>query len=431
MSLPLAAAPAPAPARARALAAPAAGLPGHALLAGALAAAGLPIYIHAPKLFAEAHGVGLAALGAVLAALRLVDGVQDPALGWLAARLAARRRAAALAAGVVMVAAMAGLFVLAPPVAPLLWFALMLAALFSAFSFLTIAFYAAGVAKARALGAGGHVRVAAWRETGALAGITLAAVAPAALASVTAAPYAVWAAGFALLVAAALVAMRGQWVAAAPAPGAAGGGMRAVLADPPARRLLAIAILNAAPVAVTATLFLFFVEDRLALPGWEGPLLVLFFLAAAAAVPGWTRLAARTGARRALMAGMALSVAAFAFALALGPGDLVPFALICLLSGAALGADMALLPALFAARLARILPEAAPGFGLWSLAGKATLALAAATVLPALGLAGFATGAADNPAAALTLLSLLYAGLPCALKLLALALLAGTPTTEI
>ncbi len=125
-----------------------------------------------------------------------------------------------------------------------------------------------------------------------------------------------------------------------------------------------------------------------------------------------------------------LSVAAFAFALALGPGDLLPFALICLASGAALGADMTLLPALFAARLEQIAPEAAQGFGLWSFVTKATLALAAATVLPALGLAGFVAGVPANPAGALLLLTLLYAGLPCALKLLALALMAATQPAE-
>lgn len=412
-----------------------AGLPGFALFAVALAAAGLPVYIHAPKAFAEAHGVGLAALGAVLAGLRLIDVVQDPALGWLAARLSARRGAAVAAAGVVMAAAMAGLLAVAPPVDPLLWFALTLAALFSAYSFLTITFYAAGVEKAQALGAGGHVRLAGWREAGALAGVTLAAVAPALLAGVTEAPFAAYAAAFALLLGAAHLAMRGQWAAPAaaaapPAAGATAGAFAAVLADPAARRLLAIAFLNAAPVAVTSTLFLFYVESRLVLPGLEGPLLVLFFAAAAAAVPLWTRLAARLGARRALIAGMGLSVAAFACALPLGPGDLLPFALVCLASGAALGADMTLLPALFAARLARLGGAAAPGFGLWSFVSKATLAVAAATVLPALGLAGFAAGAADNPPGALALLALLYAGLPCALKLLALALLVRTRAAE-
>ncbi len=59
---------------------------------------------------------------------------------------------------------MLGLFAVAPPVAPLLWFALMLALLFSAYSFLTIAFYAArrgpcgGSGPGRASAAGGLAR---------------------------------------------------------------------------------------------------------------------------------------------------------------------------------------------------------------------------------------------------------------------------------
>lgn len=58
-----------------------AGLPGFAVFAAMLGAAGLPIYIHAPKVYVDEYGVSLAALGAVLFALRLIDVVQDPLLG--------------------------------------------------------------------------------------------------------------------------------------------------------------------------------------------------------------------------------------------------------------------------------------------------------------------------------------------------------------
>ena len=70
----------------------------------------------------------------------------------------------------------------------------------------------------------------------------------------------------------------------------------------------------------------------------------------------------------------------------------------------------------------------AAAFGLWAFVSKLSLALAAVTLLPALDLAGF-TPAGDNPAAALSLLTLLYAGLPLALKALALGLLATTRLT--
>jgi hypothetical protein len=89
-----------------------------------------------------------------------------------------------------MALAMVGLFAVVPPIAPLLWFALTLIVLFSAFSFLTIAFYAEGRAQGRAHWARGHLRLAGWREGGALLGVSLAAVAPVALAGLTDAPFA-------------------------------------------------------------------------------------------------------------------------------------------------------------------------------------------------------------------------------------------------
>ena len=397
------------------------GLGAYALLAGVLAMAGLPLYIHAPKVFAEQNGVSLAAMGGVLFALRLLDVVQDPLLGRLAGALGRWRGAAVAIAGLMMAGGMAGLFAMRPPIAPLVWFAAMLVLIFSAWSFLTICFYARGVTRAEALGASGHVRLARWRETGALLGVCIAAVAPVVLAQVSAAPYAAFALGFALLTLIALAAMQGEWAGEAPVSTP---GLGPVLRDPVARRLLMVGLLNASPVAVTATLFLHFVESRLQAPGAEGPLLLIFFLAAAAAAPLWGRLAEGFGTKRVLLAAMALSIPAFALVPLLGPGDTTLFAAICVISGAALAADLTLLPALFATRMARVAPSAEAGFGLWAFASKFTLSLAALLLLPALEAAGFTPGG-PSPERALTLLALLYAGLPCLLKAAAIALLAA------
>lgn len=389
-----------------------------AAFAALLAAAGLPIYIHAPKVYVDAYGVGLAELGAVLLALRLIDVVQDPLLGWLAGRI--RHRAAGAAVGVAALAlAMLGLFTVPPPIAPLAWFALTLTVLFSAYSWLSVLFYAQGVETGGRLGSHGHVRLATWREAGALAGVCAAAALPTALAATTA-PFAVYGGLFALAAVAAGAAMQGQWHGSAAAAAAAP--FRQVLADPVLRWLLFVALVNAAPLAVTSTLFLFFVESRLGAAVWQGPLLLLFFLAAAVSVPLWGRAAGAFGPRRVLLTAMTLALASFAWTLFLDRGDLAAFALICVASGAALGADLTLLPALFSARLAAIGVEASAAFGLWAFASKLALALAAATVLPALEAAGFR--GPDSPPAALSALTILYAGVPCGLKLAAIALLA-------
>ncbi len=406
---------------------PTAGLPAWSLFAALIAAAGLPIYIHAPKFYVDSYGVSLASLGIVLALLRLFDVVQDPVLGWLAeAGRRTRARWVALAAAT-MALSMLGLFAVPPPVPPLLWFALTLTGLFSSFSFLTICFYAEGVAKAAELGPSGHIRLAGWRESGALVGVSLASVVPVALAGLTASPFALFAALFTALALLATLAMHRNWGRGQPLPPSNPVDLfRPALSDPLARRLLLIALLNASPVAVTSTLFLFFVESRLAAPGAEGPLLLLFFLSAAASTPLWSRLAQSCGAKPTLLAAMTLAIAAFLWTSLLGPGDTIPFAVICAASGAALGADLTLLPAIFARRLSQLGEGGeAAAFGLWSFVSKLALALAAATLLPALDRIGFKPGGANSDAALLSL-TLIYAALPCVLKITAITLLART-----
>lgn len=395
------------------------------LFAALIAAAGLPIYIHAPKFYVDEYGVSLVTLGMVLFGLRLVDVVQDPALGWLAERFRAQRGAMVSGAVGVMALAMLGLFAVPPLLPPLWWFALTLAALFSAFSFLTICFYAQGVAKAQSL-SGGHLQLAGWRESGALLGISLTAVAPSALGLVMGRPFTGLAVGFVGLCLIATGAMRREWgaVRSPPSPSPL-----VILRDPLARRFLLLAMVNAAPVAVTSTLFLFFVESRIGAPDLAGPLLLLFFLAAALSAPLWGRLAARFGQKRVLMSGMGLAILSFLFALRLDTGDVTEFALISATSGAALAADMVLLPALFARHLARGDGGEAIGFGLWSFASKLMLAFAALTLFPLLDLGGFRSGQENTPQALHTL-TLFYAALPCGLKIIAIGLLARTPLTE-
>ncbi|SMY09009.1 MFS transporter [Flavimaricola marinus] len=402
-------------------------LPAWSLYGAVLSAAGLPIYIYAPKYYADTYGVSLAALGALLFGLRLFDVVQDPVLGWVSERLGRARGAAVAGGAAILALSMIGLFAVPPQFAPIWWFGLTITGLFSAFSFLSINFYAQGIGKADRI-AGGHVRLAAWRESGALLGVCVAAVVPTLLMGVVASPFAIFAYGFAALTLAAAIGMAPEWrgsvTADAPTP------IAAILADPGARRLLILALVNATPLAVSSTLFLFFVDSRLDAPGWEGPLLVLFFLAAALSSPVWSALAHRFGAKPVLMSAMVLAILSFGGAMTLGAGDAGLFAVICVFSGATIGADLTLLPAMFARRMAAVSPNGGQGFGLWSLVNKLTLAIAAAVLLPLLQAFGYTAGAEDVPAAALTLLTVLYALVPSVLKLVAIGLLAATTLEE-
>lgn len=394
------------------------------LLAGALAFAGLPLYIHAPRYYADTMEVALPVLGVVLLAARGVDCLQDPLIGRLADRLPHRRGTWAPVAALLLVTGFALIF--APPggADPIVRLGIGLVAAFTGFSALQIALYDHGLAQAEAA-CGGYTRVALWREVGGISGVLLAAIAPAALAPVLgpALSYMGYAALFAVLAAASVLAMAGRWMVSREGLGS--DGFAAAAHVPGIRPLLAVGFVNALSTAVTATLFLFFVTDVLQAESQAGMMLLVFFASAAFAAPLWAQVAKLCGRKPTLMAGMALSIPAFAGAYALGPGDAMVFYAIAAASGMALGADMTLLPAMLAARIrgggGRI-------FSLWTFQQKSALAIAAGVTLPLLAMAGF--DPADVTDQGRLALATAYALVPCGLKLAALAACAALVNDE-
>ncbi|KAA0920241.1 sodium:galactoside symporter [Aquicoccus porphyridii] len=389
------------------------------LFAMLLAAAGLPLYIHLPRYATAQMGLDLSTVGGILIGLRVVDFVQDPFLGRLIDRFPRSRAGFAALALATMALGFVMLFTLSPPVAPVPWLVLSLVVVFTGFSLGSILFY--GQSLALAGSREGLIGLAGWREAGTLAGIVLAAIAPVLLAPFDGrGGYAFF--GLGLAVAAVLVwgVTRGLWRPGGTTQGrldygalwSAGGG-----------RLLLLAFVNSLPVAMTSTLFLFFVEDRLMLGGLAGPFLILFFVASGLSVPLWTVAARRVGTRRVLLFSMSLAILSFGGAALLPEGAAMGFALICVGSGAALGADMVILPALFAALMGRAGQVAGQAFGLWSLAGKLALAVAAVALLPLLDWSGFRPGGANDARGLLTL-TLAYAVIPCLIKLVAIWMVA-------
>jgi glycoside/pentoside/hexuronide:cation symporter, GPH family len=164
-------------------------------------------------------------------------------------------------------------------------------------------------------------------------------------------------------------------------------------------------------VAVTSTLFLFFVESRLGAPGWEGPLLLLFFLSAAASTPLWSAAAQRYGAKPMLLAGMVLSVAGLRLRRHARHRRPVAFAVICIASGAALGADLTLLPAIFARRLATIAPGGGRASGCGPSCRSSRWPSWRSSSCPSCRRAAL-PGGLTNPPEALAMLTLLYALFP-------------------
>lgn len=429
----------------------------YGLLGAPLAFAALPLYLLLPHHYAATLGAPLAGLGAVMLAVRLADALADPWLGrWLdrgLSRQPSRVLNQAAGAALLLLAGLAGLFLpalqpgdLAAPgadAALLAWCAAGLLCTGLACSWLTVLHAAWGARLGGGLQA--QARLAGWREGCTLAGVLAASL----LASSAGWPALLGVCALGLL--AGLWALRRVPLSSPPSPPLSRPGppQRVAAGDPwlpwrdrGFRQLLAVYALNGIAAAVPASLLLFYLRDRLQAEAWQAPLLLAYFAAAALAMPLWLRLLRRLGPVRCWLLGMALALASFAGAAGLSAGDVALFGLICLGSGAALGADLVVPPALLTATLRRAghaaaapshpwSGDAAGGgpavshealyFGWWASAAKLNLALAAGLSLPMLQALGYQPGARD--AAALQALTLCYAGLPCGLKLCAAALL--------
>ncbi|MFL2774980.1 MAG: MFS transporter [Paracoccaceae bacterium] len=353
--------------------------------------------------------------------MRLVDVVQDPILGIIASKTT-RFGALPIALSVVaMCVGMIMLFAIQSPVSPSLWFSISLFLVFSGFSFAYIRSYAQGLIN---LGAKDQIRLARWREVGTTLGICVAAILPTTLLLVSADGYPLFAIFFCLIAILALLHVWSQFPASNSLQDSHNSfsSLLSAIRNLQIRNLLLLALVNSSPVALSSTLFLFFVESRLNAPDWAGIFLILFFLAAAIATPFWTKLADVHGVFKILKISMLLSIISFFGATFLAEGDGLIFSAICLLSGATVGADLALLPVLFARQIenSSIVPDL--GFGLWNFVSKATLAFAAVISLPLLELVGF-NSSGPNSENALLALTFGYAVLPCILKCISIFLL--------
>ncbi|KIC15984.1 MFS transporter [Leisingera sp. ANG-Vp] len=395
------------------------------LYAMMLASAGIPLYIHLPQFASVELGLGLGTLGAILLAIRLVDLVQDPLIGWMADRWPRAQLSLAMLAAGGLAIGFPLLFSLGPGPQAAGRLVLVLIVLFTAYSLGMILLYGRSATLAKRPEPRELLTLAAYREAGLLAGVIFAAIAPAVLAALGATGQGYGAFGMVLGLFALMTALLTRPIWTRPARMGQCLSVRS-LANAGAIRLLILAVLNSLPVALTSTLFLFFAGDRLQLADYAGGLLVLFFLCAGFSVPLWTRISQRISPKPTLLLAMPLAIASFAGAAFLGAGSLAGFALICAASGAALGADMVLLPAMFSIALTKADLNAAAAFGIWSFAGKLALALAAALALPLLEQQGFRPGGPNN-AQALGALTLAYAVLPCALKTAAFAFVLTLP----
>jgi GPH family glycoside/pentoside/hexuronide:cation symporter len=397
-------------------------------LAVPLAMLSLPLYVHVPKLYAEQFGLALGTQGLLLLAARALDAVQDPWLGLWGDRARARgigRRAWIIGGVPLLALATLGLFMPPAWAQPHIgaWLLAMLMLVHAALAMVQINYQADGAELSEQLEE--RARITAMREALTLLGVLAGVLLPSycVMMAGTRAGYG----GFATLLAVLLLLAAIVTVHLSPparawhGDAAQGGDWRVVLrplANRRFRHLLGVFALNGTANAIPATLVLFYVDQVLGEAALAPLFLCSYFVAGMLAMPLWPWLARRLDVERAWLLGMSTGIVAFAGAALLGHGDVLPYLVICVVSGCALGADLALPPVLLATSMDE---DGSPArgntggayFGLWALVTKLSLALAAGIALPLLDALG---DGARVRFADVSPLALLYALLPCVLK---------------
>lgn len=396
----------------------------------------LPLYVLIPAHYADTLGLGFATVGIILLMARLWDVVTDPLIGVISDRLRSRfgRRRPVMVAGVpITVAATWALFV--PPEnagAPWLFGASL--TLYLGATMILLPYYAWGAELS-----GNYQersRIAGARETFVVIGTVVAAGLPSLFGDAHALTALAAVLGILLPVTVVLACRFVPEPKVGPSflPGRQEA-WRTIRRNGPFRRLLAAYLLNGIANGLPATLFLLYTSRVLQTESWP-PLLLVYFLCGIGAVPIWIRLAGRFGKHRVWNWAMLWACAAFVWVPLLGPGDVAWFVLVCVLTGASLGADLVLPPAMQAdvvdidiARTGQI--RTGLYFALWGIATKLALALAVGIAFPLLELAGLdpSAGELDEDRGLLTLAAL-YSLAPIVFKLSAIALMHGFPLTR-
>ena len=400
-----------------------------------LAILGVPLYIYLPPYYAEVLGIG--AVGGLLLAARLWDVVTDPLIGGLGDRITSRfgRRKLLIAVGTPLLLVSAHALFRPPGDATGLYLLVWSFLAYLGWTLVALPYTAWGAELSDDYDR--RTLVTASRETSVIVGLLLAIVLPATLAPSGEAGSALAVLANMLWLTLPIAIVLALWRVPEPAhqlpPVDWRTGLALLKRNRLFLRLITAYLCNGMANALPATLFLLYAQHVLIAGDWAGLMLITYFVSGIVGMPLFLTLAKAIGKHRAWAISMLWASAVFIWVPLLGPGDSVPFLIICALAGLSLGVDMAL-PASIQADLVDLDSASGGGgraglfFGLWGMTTKLALALAVGVAFPILALVGFDAGTepreGETTLAQGTLaLALLYGAAPVPIKLIAARLM--------
>jgi glycoside/pentoside/hexuronide:cation symporter, GPH family len=419
-------------------------LVGYALPAVPTAALALPLTVYVAPFYAVQIGLGTGLVGILFFLVRAIDIAFDPLIGLAQDRTETRwgRRRPWLVAITPPMLGAVFLFFDPPAQASALYLATCLVAIYFGFSVLTIGHTAWGAELTGAYHE--RSRITAARQIAFVCGMLVALVLPSALELRFAAGAREKVAAMGWFIMAGLPLAVGMAVFLAGEPRHAppiGDGIdalwRRLRLSPALRSVLGVDLAIGLATSITASLYLFLVEETFALPH-SSTLLLCYFAAGLAGMPIWTRLSYRFGKHRTLAGAAlcgALTLPFFLLVPRNGTGSSGALAL-TVLFGLSYGAGPLLLHAIMGDVADQETAEtgerrAGAAFALLTLTTKIGYALSVGITYPLLDLVGFSGRAgATNTPQALTAILLVFVGLPAALLTTAAAALWRFPLDE-
>lgn len=394
----------------------------------ALAFVGLPLYLYIPKYYAEELGVSLQTIGVLIIFSRLIDTVQDPAIGYYCDKLRNRQTSRL---SIMTISA----FFLAPFFYFLLypmttdykasWFFITLTLCYTAYSFITINYFSTAAELTKAYIP--QTKLTTSREGFGLLGVALASALPSFL-NIYYTPQTTYFIWFLVFSGACAVALTLLWKNV-PFSGSIQNSkfqplhfhFSTLLKNKKATLLTSIYFINSISAGIPAALVLFYIDEVIGAPHLAGYFLMVYFLGAVAAMPLWPKLTNIWGKKTLWLVSMLLTVCVFLWAGFLGNGDIIPYFLVCLTSGIFLGVDLSTPPSMLADTLIK---EQDKGlfFGLWTMVNKMSLALASGFSLILIASLGYESKGGlvmgkEN------IIAISYGFFPCLFRLLAMVLL--------
>ncbi len=396
-------------------------------LALPLSFVGIPIYLNISDFYARKFDISLVSIGVLLIFIRIIDALQDPFIGYFSDSLSQKKfshkKIIYFSSTLLCIAFY---LVFNPPESlsrnmSILWFGCSLIATYTCFNFTIINFesLAAILAKNDAQ----RILVNSFKEMFGLIGMIFAFLLPAVLAQFFLLDsnhvYQVLSLVFTSLI---LLASFGFFRKVKITEEIAELHQKSkikffeILHDKKFLVFLGTFFLNGVAVSLPAANLNFYVSDVLKMSESLGWFLSIYFISACCFIPLWKYFATRFGMIRSWIFSICGSILTFSFAYFLTSENAGYFYLVCFLSGAFLGADLIMPPAILAKITATKKEMVSSYFSWWNLTTKTSLMIAASGSLIFLGLFGYKPGFAATEG--VISISFFYALLPCILKTL-------------